>query len=437
MLERYRRTTSKSHELWNRALQIHPGGVSHNLRTFGLHRIDLYPPFMKRGEGAHLWDVDGNEYIDWWMTHFSILLGHNHPKVREAILPTIDEGLHLGALNQAQVEFGEKLKAAIPYLDKVRFSVTGSEAVMYAVRLARAFTNKRLVAKARGGWHGGNDALLYHIKYPFTNEPITNGVSFEFNDQQSIDSLLKKNAKNLAAIVIEPVIGAGGALSPEPEFLPYLREETEARGILLIFDEIITGFRLCYGSAGKEVFGVEPDLITLGKIVAGGMPLGVYGGREEIMALAEPGREGGCWVGGGTFSSHPLSMVSGIATLDTLHSLKGKYDKLNARGNQVRELLNATFETENHPILATGVGSIVFLHWLKETLRDSLITPSRIGEVFDSIRQDLLQAALFEQGIFGYHGLGGLCFAHTDKDIKITQEALFQAISEVNAQSLD
>jgi len=391
---------------------------------------------MKRGEGSHLWDVDDNEYIDWWMTHFSILLGHNHPKVREAIQARINEGLHLGALNQAQVEFAEKLKEAIPYLDKVRFSVTGSEAVMYAVRLARAFTKKRLVAKARGGWHGGNDALLYHIKYPFSNEPIPNGVSFEFNDQQSLDSLLKKNAKDLAAIVIEPVIGAGGALSPEPEFLPYLREETETRGILLIFDEIITGFRLCFGSAGKEVFGVEPDLITMGKIVAGGMPLGVYGGREEIMALAEPGKVGGCWVGGGTFSSHPLSMVSGIATLETLHSLKDEYNALNQRGNRFREHLNDTFETENHHILATGVGSIVFLHWLKKALADSPITPSKIGEAFDPSRQDLLQAALFEQGIFGYHGLGGLSFAHTDKDIQKSQEALFKAISEVNTHNL-
>jgi glutamate-1-semialdehyde 2,1-aminomutase len=436
MLEKYRRATSKSHQLWNRALQIHPGGVSHNLRTFGLDRIGLYPPFMKRGEGSHLWDVDDNEYIDWWMTHFSILLGHNHPKVREAIQARISEGLHLGALNQAQVEFAEKLKEAIPYLDKVRFSVTGSEAVMYAVRLARAFTKKRLVAKARGGWHGGNDALLYHIKYPFSDEPIPNGVSFEFNDQQSLDSLLKKNAKDLAAIVIEPVIGAGGALSPEPEFLPYLREETETRGILLIFDEIITGFRLCFGSAGKEVFGVEPDLITMGKIVAGGMPLGVYGGREEIMALAEPGKVGGCWVGGGTFSSHPLSMVSGIATLETLHSLKGEYSSLNQRGNRFRDHLNDTFETENHHILATGVGSIVFLHWLKKALADSPITPSKIGEAFDPSRQDLLQAALFEQGIFGYHGLGGLSFAHTDKDIQKSQEALFKAISEVNTHNL-
>jgi len=434
MLEKYRRATSESYKLWKRALQVYPGGVNHNLRTFGLHRIGLYPPFMERGEGSHIWDVDDNEYIDWWMTHFSLILGHNHQNVRNAIQARISDGLHLGALNRAQVEFAEKLQDAIPYLKKVRFSVTGSGALMYAVRLARAFTKKRLVAKARGGWHGGNDALLYHIKYPFSDEPIRNGVSFEFNDQQSLDSLLKRNAKDLAAIVIEPMLGAGGGLPPEPEFLPYLREETEARGIILIFDEIITGFRLCFGSAGKEVFGVEPDLITLGKIVAGGMPLGAYGGREDIMTLAEPGKTGGVWVGGGTFSSHPLSMVSGIATLETLHSLKREYKTLNQRGNRFRDHLNEKFEMKNHHILATGVGSIVFLHWLKKAIGDSPITPSKIGDVFDPTKQDLLQAALFEQGIFGYHGLGGISFAHTDKDIQMSQEALFRAISEMNTQ---
>lgn len=431
MLKRYKQSTSRSRELWGHALRLFPGGVCHNLRTFGIDRIGAYPPFMKRGEGAQIWDVDGNRYIDWWMTHFSIILGHNHPKIREAIQSQLNKSNHLGALNEVQVDFAQKLKEAIPFLHKMRFSVTGSEATMYAVRLARSFTHKRLIAKARGGWHGGNDTLTYHIKYPFSDEPSYNGVSFEFNNRESLDDMLKKHGKDLAGIIIEPVLGAGGGLPSQPDFLSYVREETENRGILLIFDEIITGFRICFGSAGKEVFGVEPDLITLGKIVAGGMPLGVYGGREDVMAHAIPGTEGGCWVGGGTFSSHPLSMVSGIATLETLYSLKNEYSTLNQLGNQLRDKLNKSFEAENINILATGEGSIVFLHWLKTELGDSLITPSSIGEAFDNYRQDLLQAMLFERGIFGYHGLGGLSFAHTTQDIKRTREALSEAITEV------
>ncbi len=431
MSEKYQRSTSRSRELWNQALRYFPGGVSHNLRTFGFNRMGAYPPFMKRGEGAHIWDVDGNEYIDWWMTHFSIMLGHNNPNVREAIRSKLDGGLHLGAVNETQVEFAQKLQEAIPFLHKMRFSVTGSEATMYSVRIARSFTHKHLIAKARGGWHGGNDALAYHIKYPFSDEASYNGVSFEFNDRESIDELLKKYGNDLAGIIIEPVIGAGGGLPPEPDFLSYVREETERRGILLIFDEIITGFRLCFGSAGKEIFNVEPDLITLGKIVAGGMPLGIYGGREDVMSYAIPGTEGGCWVGGGTFSSHPLSMIAGITTLATLGSLKNEYNQLNQRGNHFRTKLNNLFETENANILATGEGSIVFLHWLKTKLKGNILTPTKIGEVFDQTRQDFLQAKLIEHGVFGYHGLGGLSFAHSTQDIEKTQAVLSKVINEV------
>jgi glutamate-1-semialdehyde 2,1-aminomutase len=435
MLEKYNESTPRSRGLWKKALRLFPGGVSHNLRTFGLHRIEAYPPFLNRGQGAHVWDVDGNKYIDWWMTHFSIILGHNHKTIREAIQSGLSDGHHLGALNEHQVEFAKKIQEAIPFLHKMRFSVTGSEATMYATRLARAFTQKRLIAKARGGWHGGNDSLTFHLKYPFSDEPSPYGVSFEFNDRESLDILFKKYGDDLAGLIIEPVIGAGGGLAPQSEFLPYVREETEKRGILLIFDEIITGFRLCFGSAGKEVFGVEPDLITLGKIVAGGMPLGVYGGREDVMALAIPGAEQWCWVGGGTFSSHPLSMVAGIATIDTLHSKKSEYSLLNRVGDQFRAELNETFEEKNISILATGEGSIVFLHWLRNQLRDALITPSKIGAAFDQERQDLLQAVLFEHGIFGYHGLGGLCFAHSKQDIEQSREILFNAIAQVQSDN--
>jgi glutamate-1-semialdehyde 2,1-aminomutase len=388
---------------------------------------------MSRGQGAHIWDVDGNKYIDWWMTHFSLILGHNHKPIREAIQSCLPNGHHLGALNEYQVKFATKLQEAIPYLHQMRFSVTGSEATMYAMRLARAFTQRRLVAKARGGWHGGNDSLTFHLKYPFSDEPSPNGVSFEFNDRESIDHLFKKQGKDLACVIIEPVIGAGGGLAPQSEFLPYLREETEKRGILLVFDEIITGFRLCYGSAGREVFGVEPDLITMGKIVAGGMPLGVYGGREDVMALAIPGAEKGCWVGGGTFSSHPLSMVAGIATIDSLHSKKREYPRLNRLGNVFRAELNDSFNEKNINILATGEGSIVFLHWLRKQLVDTPITPSKIGAAFDPTQQDYLQAVLFERGVFGYHGLGGLSFAHKKQDIEQTREILFEAITEVQS----
>ncbi|MFX0209085.1 MAG: aspartate aminotransferase family protein [Candidatus Hodarchaeota archaeon] len=433
MLEKYKEATSGSRKLWDRALKIFPGGINHNIRTFGLDRCGAYPPFMKRAEGSHIWDVDDNDYVDWWMTHYSMILGHNHPKIREYIQTQVIEGHHLGALNEPQVILGEKIREAIPFMTKMRFCTTGSESTAYAVRLARLFTGKRLVAKACGGWHGGNDALGYHLSYPFSDEPFFDGISFDFNNRESVDTLFNNHGKDLAAVVIEPVLGAGGGLAPKPDFLPYLREETEKRDILLIFDEIVTGFRLCYGSGGKEVFGVEPDLITLGKIAAGGMPVGVYGGREDVMSLATPGAKGGRWVGGGTFSSHPISMVAGIATLDTLQSLKEEYIILNSRGDKFRGEINELIENSKVDALATGTGSIIFIHWLKSKLKETEITGVKIGEALDKGQLDHFQGRLLEQGVFGYHGLGALSFAHSEKDLEFTLEAIEKVVTDLKS----
>jgi glutamate-1-semialdehyde 2,1-aminomutase len=426
-----KRTLEKSRNLWRRALQLFPGGVSHNLRTFGLDRLGAYPPFMAKGRGPHVWDVDGNEYVDWWMTHFSMILGHNNPRVKRAIHSQLVDGTHLGTLSESEIVFGDKLQKAIPSLKKMRFCATGSEAAMYAVRLARSFTQKRLVGKARGGWHGGNDALGYHVKYPFSDAPLYDGVSFEFNDANSIDTMMKQHGRELAAVVIEPVLGAGGALPPDRDFLPYLREETESRDILLIFDEIITGFRLRFGAAGKDIYGVEPDLLTLGKIVAGGMPMGAYGGREDVMSLAAPGAPGGCWVGGGTFSCHPLSMVAGLATLEELRARRDQYQALNARGDRFRQRVNELFESQKVTAIATGTGSMVFLHWLQHALDDGPITGGKLGAATDGVRMSRLQARLLENGIFGYHGLGGLSFAHRSIDLRRTLLALENVVNDV------
>ncbi|MCF2137689.1 MAG: aminotransferase class III-fold pyridoxal phosphate-dependent enzyme [Candidatus Thorarchaeota archaeon] len=423
MFEKFKKKTPKSKELFERAKRVFPGGVNHNIRTFGLDRVGIYPPFMAAGDGAYVWDVDGNRYVDWWMTHFSKILGHRRPGVINAVGEQLSRGIHLGTLNEAQVLFAERIQAAIPFMKKMRFCTTGSEATMYSSRLARLFTGRRLIAKARGGWHGGNDALGFHVQYPYSDDPFYNGVSFDYNDRESVDKVLREHGKEIAALIIEPVLGAGGGLAPEPDYLPYLREETEARDILLIFDEIITGFRLCYGSAGKGVFGVEPDLITLGKIAAGGMPLGAYGGREDIMDLARPGAKGGRWVGGGTFSSHPLTMVAGAAVMDALRDLM--YSGLNDAGNALRERINKIFEDAKAPALATGTGSIIFITWLKHTI-EKPFTSFKLNEATDHQKQNLFQALLMEQGVFGYHGLGALSFAHSKQDIEQTALAIEQ-----------
>ncbi len=435
MIEKYQQSTPRSKEFWTRALRVFPGGVSHNIRTFGFDCCGAYPPFIKRADGSHIWDIDDNQYVDWWMTHFASILGHNHPKIREAIQQQLDYGVHFGIPNEYQVIFGEKLQKAIPYFKKLRFTATGSEATMYAARLARSFTSKHLVAKAKGGWHGGSDTLGYHLFYPYSDQQFFGGISFDFNNRESVDSMLNTHGKELAAIIIEPMLGAGGGIAPDSEFLPYLREETESRGILLIFDEIITGFRLSFGSAGKEIFGVEPDLLTLGKIIGGGMPLGIYGGREDIMKLATPGIEGGCWVGGGTFSSHPLSMIAGIVTLDELQLLKNEYLKLNQNGEKLRKEINDVLKDEKVLALATGMGSIIFIHWLKKELKNGAITGNMIAEALDHERMDYFQGKLLENGVFGFHGLGALSFNHSENDLNFTLEMVSKGVNELKRKN--
>jgi glutamate-1-semialdehyde 2,1-aminomutase len=431
MLEEYKARTKKSEMLWKKANTLFPGGVSHNIRNFGMPACDAYPPYMSHGQGGHIWDVDGNEYIDWWMTHYSLILGHNDPVVKKAIRDQNEIGHHFGAPNEPQVKFGEALQKAVPLLHKMRFTATGSESTMYAVRLSRLFTGRNLIGKSLGGWHGGNDALTYHISHPFSDTPFYDGVSFDYNDRESFDKMLKKHGRNLAAIIVEPVIGAGGGIPPEDGFLPYIREETASRDILLIFDEIITGFRLRFGTAGDKIFGAEPDLLTLGKAAAGGMPLGVYGGREDVMALAEPGAKGGRWVGGGTFSSHPLTMAAGLAVLEQLRGKGDEYKRLNTMGDGFRKRLNEMLQEMNAPLLGTGFGSINFISHLKLVPKEPIKTPGQLGGLFNWNKQDIFQGFLMQEGIFGYHGLGALSFAHSEEDIEKTLQGISRALENM------
>ncbi len=432
MLEDYHSRTGTSRDLYERATRVFPSGVSHNIRTFGMPATGSYPPYIERGKGGHIWDIDGNEYIDWWMTHYSMILGHGNHHVAEAIWKRLDDGYHFGAPTEPQVKYGEAIQKTVPILEKMRFTATGSESTMYAVRLARLFTGRSLVGKALSGWHGGNDTLSFHLKYPYSDEPFYNGVSFDFNSRESLDQMLKQHGKDLAAIIVEPIVGAGGGLPPADDFLSYLREETESRDILLIFDEIVTGFRLRYGTTGDGIFGVMPDLLTLGKAAAGGMPLGAYGGREDIMALAVPGTKGGRWVGGGTFSSHPLTMVAGLAVLEQLRAKKDEYSGLNKMGDVFRERLNDMLEEEKVSIIGTGYGSINFITCLTNLPSDDITTPGQIGELFDHKQQDIFQGLLMQEGIFGYHGLGALSFAHTDNDIKKTLMGISRALNKMS-----
>ncbi|MEM2141884.1 MAG: aminotransferase class III-fold pyridoxal phosphate-dependent enzyme [Candidatus Thorarchaeota archaeon] len=435
MLEDYKNRTTKAAALWGRSQRLFPGGINHNIRTFGTVGAGAYPPFIQRGKGCHIWDVDGNEYVDWWMTHYSEILGHDNDAIKRSISDQLENGIHFGALNEYQVRLAEIIQEAIPTLERMRFCTTGSEATMYATRLARQFTGRRLVAKALGGWHGGNDTLCFHLSHPFDDRPLHGGVSFDFNDTYSVDQLIREHGEELAAIVVEPVLGAGGGIPPSPDFLPYLREVTERHGVVLIFDEIVTAFRLAYGDAGTHIFGVKPDLLTLGKVAGGGMPIGVYGGREDIMRLASSATRSAGWVGGGTFSCHPLSMVAGIAALNELGLRRSEYASLNARGDCFRDRINRALTETGCNMLATGYGSILFIHALKKPYVAESLTGSKLAAAIDRQRQDVFQALLLEQGVLGHHGLGAMSFAHGDRDLDFTLDAIQHVVNSGGFQN--
>ncbi len=270
-----------------------PGGISHNI-----HYFPPYPFYVKYAKGPKVWDVDGNEIVDLWMGHYTHLLGHHADVIVEAIERQVKEGIHWGIVFEKQIEWAELVHELIPSAEMVRFCCSGTEATMYAVRLARAYTGKNTILKIAGGWHGANPDLTFAIKAPYDQRESLGILpdlerftkSIPFNDIPRTQEILHQNKKDLAGIILELATGEGGFVPATTEYLKMLRSETEASGALLIFDEVITGFRLSLGG-GQKRFGITPDLTTLGKIVGGGLPVGAVAGKKEIMEKTSPERK--------------------------------------------------------------------------------------------------------------------------------------------------
>ena len=437
-LDRFQNNRPKSKDLWEKALKVLPGGISHNIRTFGLPSIGSFPVFIKSSNGAYLTDLDDNEYIDCWNGHFAMILGHNPPEVQKILKKYLKNGWHFGTNTEYQVKLADTIVQGNPGIEKLRFCSSGTEATMYASRLARALTNRKLIAKAKLGWHGANDTLLYAIG-SLVNGQVSPGlpnaeqagiVTFQINDQSAFD-IIKKNGEALAAVILEPVLGGGGGFPVELEFLKELKEECERLGILLIFDEIITGYRFRDGLFQNEV-GIMPDLTTMGKIIGGGMPIGAIGGRSDIIDQSSPDIENQVLIGGGTFSGYPLSMIAGLKTLEILKNSHHEYERINKEGNKLIHSLNTIFQEEKSQIIAIGHKSMIMLHALSKPIED----PS-IKDIFaykDKKREALLQLSLFNRGISGLHGLGSLSMAHTRDHLMKIQEIL-EEISQPVSQS--
>lgn len=417
----YRRQTPKSKSLYSRSAKLFPGGISHNIRYF-----EPYPFFADFAKGKHLRDVDGNTYIDYWMGHWALILGHSPKPVAEALAAQSRSGTLYGTVNRPSVELAETIQKLMPRAEMMRFSSTGSEATMYVVRLARAKTGRRVIAKAIGGWHGFNTTLMQTVNYPFEFEEGPGLVqdegqyveSIPFNNLDASLKVLETVKDDLACVIIEPVLGGAGCITPNDGYLQGIQEFCKKNGSLFILDEIVTGFRLSLHGA-TDLYGLEPDLFTLGKIAGGGLPIGIVCGDKDIMSLADPvslkEKEVRCAIGGGTFSANPLTMVAGLATLKYLKQNPGVYSKIDKLGDKARRGLERIFSQEKIPCTITGTGSIFMPHFGANDVQDA-------NDVATSDKEALSKyhlALMADHGVFFLPGkMGAISYAHEETDVK-------------------
>ena len=427
-LNRYIQNRPRSKKYWEEAKNALPGGISHNIRTFGLHLIDTFPPIIKSAKGATLTDIDNISYIDCWMGHFAMILGHDNHEVVKAVKEQLDFGWHIGTITEFQIKLAQMLINDNPGIEMVRFCSSGTEATMYATRLARAYTKRRIILKALLGWHGANDTLYYGVGsldkevFPPGLRPSEEAgiLTYEINTEEVFD-LIKKHSKNIAAIILEPMLGGGGGFRANVEYLKRLREETEENGILLIFDEVITGYRFL-NSLFQNELKVIPDLTTMGKIIGGGFPIGAIGGRRDIIERSSPFSENQILIGGGTFSGYPISMIAGMKTLEILRRSETEYERINEMGTNLRNSLNNFFQESKSSIVAKGYKSIVMLHTLSRFIENPTIRETI--ENSNKLREALLHLCLFNRNVLGLHGLGSLSMAHTQTEVQKIQEAV-------------
>lgn len=414
-MDKYTSKTRTSMTLYNRAKKVLPAGVSYGIRYF-----EPYPFYTAKAHGSRLWDVDGNEYIDFWLGHAALILGHSPKEVVKVVKKQLENGTHYGTSHELEIALAEQVVKMVPNAEMVRFTNSGTEANMYATRLARAFTGRDTIAKFEGGWHGGYDALHVGVKQPFdlpesaglTHGTLQDTLLLPFNDLEGVEKRLKN--KQPASIVVEPVLGAGGAVPAEKEFLKGLREFCDRKDILLIFDEVITGFRLAPGG-GQQFYGVNADITVLGKILGGGFPVGAFCGSKKIMeridniAYKRPHYS----FHGGTFSGNPMTMTAGLTTLKILEDGRVT-SRLNRQGDEIRERLRRIFEKHNVDAQVVGLGSLFNVHFTKEPIRDALA-------VFRADKKRLLEynLTLMTNGIFFLPThCGALSTAHLEADLQ-------------------
>ena len=399
--------TTKSEELYKVALDLMPGGVNSPVRAFGA--VGRNPLFIDHAKGSYVYDVDGNKFIDYVCSWGPGILGHSHPEVLEEVVKACFDGLTFGAPTGKENELAQLVKDCVPSMEMMRMVSSGTEATMSAIRAARGFTGRDKIIKFKGCYHGHSDGLLVQAGSAALTQsvPDSSGVPASFaqqtlvalyNDKDSVRELFENNKDQIAALIVEPVAANMGVVLPKKGFLQFLRDITEKYGSLLIFDEVITGFRLSLGGA-QEYFGIKPDMTTLGKIVGGGMPMAVYGGRKEIMDCVAP--LGGVYQAG-TLSGNPIATTAGIATLTALKENKhlyadlekkaekiaNSYRKIGASVNQIGSLLSGFFTDRevNDYDSATSSDTARYAKFFNYLLENGIyIAPSQYEAMFVSM----------------------------------------------------
>ncbi|PMP66520.1 MAG: glutamate-1-semialdehyde-2,1-aminomutase [Thermodesulfobacterium geofontis] len=424
----------RSKQFYERALKSIPGGVNSPVRACKAVKSD--PIFCERGEGAYLIDVDGNRYIDYVCSWGPLILGHAHPEVIASVYFASKRGTSFGIPTWQEIELAELIKSCIPSIEKIRLVNSGTEATMSAIRLARAYTKRKKIVKFEGCYHGHVDSLLVKAgsglatfgipASPGIPEELTaHTLNLPFNNFEAVKKAFKKYGEEIAAVIVEPVAGNMGVVLPKEGFLEFLREITSKYGALLIFDEVITGFRIGLSGAQGKI-GVTPDLTCLGKIIGGGLPVGAYGGKKEIMELVSP--EGPVYQAG-TLSGNPIAVSAGLATLKELMK-PGTYEKLESISQKLEEGIKEVLKELNLPYKLNRAGSMLTLFFTEKEVIDFETALTSDTEKFAIFWQKML-----EKGIYlppSQFEAWFISLAHGEKEIEETIKRVYETLKEIH-----
>ncbi len=424
---------ARSEQAWQEAQRYLAGGVNSPVRAF--RAVGGTPPFIQRGAGARLYDLDGNEYIDYVCSWGALIAGHAHPNVVERLRRAVERGTSYGAPTELETSLARRVVELFPSIELVRFVNSGTEATMSAIRLARAATGRTKIVKFTGCYHGHADPLLATagsglLTFGIPSSPgVTPGtaadtISLPYNEFEPVEEVFSRVGGEIAAVIVEPVAGNMGVVPPADGFLQGLREVTRRHGALLIFDEVITGFRLAPGGA-QELYNVQPDLTCLGKILGGGLPVGAYGGRRELMELLAPL---GPVYQAGTLSGNPLAMEAGLATLELL-CRPGAYERLEALSARLADGLRRAGEQAGVPVTLNRAGSMVTAFFTSEP-----VTSYETATRADTARYARFHQAMLRRGVYlapSQFEAAFVSLAHGDEEIDRTLEAAEEALREV------